>query len=80
MFDGFRAGCVPIYLGPPNSADFLPANSVLDYSKFKGVQELMQEVVRCACTAQAVELPDAPPALCRAPGRCNQLFAGSAYP
>jgi hypothetical protein len=46
VFDGFRAGCVPIYLGPANAADFLPANSVLDYSRFTGVQELMQEIVR----------------------------------
>jgi hypothetical protein len=49
LWDGFKAGCVPIYMGPPNTKDFIPQNSILDLNAFGGdVGKLMDEVVRWA--------------------------------
>ncbi len=38
---------MPIYLGAPNALDdLLPAGSVLDYSRYGSVEELLREVAR----------------------------------
>ena len=40
IFDGFFAGCVPVYLGAPDVTDFVPANAFIDRRKFKNHEEL----------------------------------------
>jgi hypothetical protein len=34
IFDSFKAGSIPIYLGAPNVADYIPENCFIDYRKF----------------------------------------------
>lgn len=36
IFDAFRFGAVPVYLGPPNIASLLPSGSFIDMRKFLG--------------------------------------------
>ena len=40
IFDGFFAGCVPIYLGAPDVTDFIPARAFIDRRNFKDYDEL----------------------------------------
>jgi hypothetical protein len=40
IFDGFFAGCVPVYWGAPDVADFIPARAFIDMRNFKGCEEL----------------------------------------
>ncbi|MGA2541732.1 MAG: glycosyltransferase family 10 [Verrucomicrobiota bacterium] len=40
IFDGFFAGCVPIYRGAPDVADFIPARAFIDMRNFKNYDEL----------------------------------------
>jgi hypothetical protein len=40
IFDGFFAGCVPIYLGAPDVTDFIPARAFIDMRNFKNYDEL----------------------------------------
>ncbi len=40
IFDGFFAGCIPVYLGAPNVTDFIPANTFIDMRNFKSYEEL----------------------------------------
>lgn len=40
IFDCFRAGCVPIYLGANNVTDYIPKQCFIDRSKFKDYSEM----------------------------------------
>ncbi len=40
IFDGFFAGCVPIYLGAPDVTDYIPEGSFIDRRNFKHLEEL----------------------------------------
>jgi hypothetical protein len=40
IFDAFAAGTVPIYLGAPNVAEFVPAHSYIDAGAFPSVRDL----------------------------------------
>lgn len=40
IFDCFFAGCVPVYLGAPNVADYIPANTFIDKRNFRTYEEL----------------------------------------
>ena len=40
IFDGFFAGCVPVYLGAPDVTDYIPANTFIDMRHFKNIEEL----------------------------------------
>jgi hypothetical protein len=40
IFDGFFAGCVPIYWGAPDVTDFIPARAFIDMRNFKDYDEL----------------------------------------
>lgn len=40
IFDCFRAGCVPVYLGAPEVADHIPADAFIDMRKFSGYDDL----------------------------------------
>jgi hypothetical protein len=40
IFDCFLAGCIPIYFGAPDIKDFVPADSFIDFRKFKDFTEL----------------------------------------
>lgn len=40
IFDGFFAGCVPVYYGAPNVTDYVPARTFVDRRNFKSHEEL----------------------------------------
>lgn len=40
IFDCFFAGCVPVYWGAPNIADFIPTDTFIDKRNFKSYDEL----------------------------------------
>lgn len=40
IFDCFFAGCIPVYWGAPNIADFIPENCFIDRRKFKSHEDL----------------------------------------
>lgn len=40
IFDCFKAGCVPIYLGAPNIADYVPADCFVDRRQFSSDADL----------------------------------------
>ena len=40
IFDAFRAGCVPVYLGPPNTPEHIPADCYIDKWKFPSHEAL----------------------------------------
>ena len=40
IFDCFLAGCIPIYFGAPDIEDFVPADTYIDYRKFKNLETL----------------------------------------
>lgn len=42
IFDSFNAGCVPVYYGAPNVADYIPENCFLDFNKFESYQHLYE--------------------------------------
>lgn len=42
IFDCFKAGTVPIYLGAPNIDKFLPTSSFIDFRKFAGYKQLLE--------------------------------------
>ena len=42
IFDCFLAGCIPIYFGAPDIADFVPAEAFIDFRQFRGFAELDQ--------------------------------------
>jgi len=44
IFDCFFAGCVPIYLGPPNINKYIPSDCFIDKRKFKTYQELYHHI------------------------------------
>lgn len=41
IFDCFFAGCVPIYLGPPNKDVFIPTDTYIDKNNFSSYKELL---------------------------------------
>lgn len=42
VYDGLRAGVVPVYLGAPNIKEFVPKHSVIDVNDFEGPENLAQ--------------------------------------
>jgi hypothetical protein len=40
IFDAFFAGCVPIYVGAPDVADYIPAETFIDRRNFQSYEEL----------------------------------------
>lgn len=44
IFDCFFAGCVPIYLGPPNVSKYIPDNCYINFSLFKTYGELYKYI------------------------------------
>jgi hypothetical protein len=40
IFDSMFAGCIPVYFGAPDIADFVPENTFIDFRKFAGYAEL----------------------------------------
>lgn len=49
VYHAFIAGCLPIYWGAPNFADFIPdADSVVDYAALGSVEALRKELERLA--------------------------------
>lgn len=42
IFDCFIAGCIPVYYGAPDIADFVPENTFIDFRKFKNYNDLDQ--------------------------------------
>lgn len=44
IFDAFRAGTVPVYLGAPDILDFVPVNCFIDYRKFNSEYDLWEEL------------------------------------
>lgn len=40
IFDCFFAGCVPVYLGAPNIAEYIPANTFIDARMFSDYEEM----------------------------------------
>jgi len=44
IFDCFFAGCVPIYWGAPNIADFIPTSTFIDKENFKSYEELYKYI------------------------------------
>lgn len=40
IFDGFFAGCVPVYLGAPDVTDFIPPETFIDLRHFKNYEAL----------------------------------------
>lgn len=45
IIDCFVAGVIPIYLGAPDIADFIPSNLFIDASKFKAPQFLREHLI-----------------------------------
>ena len=42
IFDCFLAGCIPVYFGAPDIADFIPPETFVDYRQFSGFADLDQ--------------------------------------
>jgi hypothetical protein len=40
IFDCLLAGCIPVYFGAPDIADFVPAQAFIDYRQFKNYSDL----------------------------------------
>ncbi len=45
IYDCFAAGCIPVYLGAPDIADFVPPECFIDFRKFKSYEELHKFLV-----------------------------------
>jgi hypothetical protein len=45
IIDCFVAGVIPVYLGAPDIADFIPSNLFIDASKFKSPQLLREHLI-----------------------------------
>ncbi|WP_145720517.1 glycosyltransferase family 10 fucosyltransferase [Mesorhizobium tianshanense] len=55
IFDAFRAGTVPIYLGAPNVSEFVPTNSYIDANAFRDAKDLVSYLQHLIETPQAYE-------------------------
>jgi hypothetical protein len=55
IFDAFRAGTVPIYLGAPNVSEFVPENSYIDANAFRDAEDLASYLQHLIATPQAYE-------------------------
>ncbi|GLI70403.1 hypothetical protein VaNZ11_015123 [Volvox africanus] len=56
LWQALEAGCVPVYLGPHNVADFLPdPDAIIDYKKLGTPQALMAELERLSNDKSAYE-------------------------
>jgi hypothetical protein len=56
VFHALEAGCIPIYRGAPNIADFLPdPNAILDYDAFGSPAALASEMERLMRNRDAYE-------------------------
>lgn len=56
LYDCFLAGCVPVYLGAPNVADFVPApDSYLDVRDFASPRDLALHLLRVGSTPALYE-------------------------
>ena len=50
IFDAFRAGTVPIYLGAPDIDDFVPPNCFIDFRRFNNPDSLWKELTEMSET------------------------------
>lgn len=51
VYDGLDAGCLPIYLGAENIADFVPVpGSVVEYNLLRSPERLIDELLRLLAT------------------------------
>lgn len=56
VYDGLVAGCIPVYWGAPNVADFIPdRNAIIDYAKLGSPEALKAELERLAFDREAYE-------------------------
>ncbi len=49
IFDCFLSGCIPVYMGAPDIADFIPEDSYVDFRAFKGFAELEHYLETMSC-------------------------------
>jgi len=50
IFDAFRAGTVPIYLGAPDIEDFVPPDCFIDFRRFANPDSLWKELAEMSET------------------------------
>lgn len=56
LWQALEAGCLPIYMGPKNVADFLPMrDAIVNYHEFGSPEALMKEVERLAADQKAYD-------------------------
>lgn len=56
IYDGLVAGCLPIYYGAPDIADFVPdVNGIIDYRNFGSPAALLEELMRLSNDDAAYE-------------------------
>lgn len=56
IWQALEAGCVPVYMGPKNIADFLPdPDAIIDYHKLGSPEALLKELQRLANDKEAYE-------------------------
>ncbi|GFR51153.1 hypothetical protein Agub_g13508 [Astrephomene gubernaculifera] len=56
LWQALEAGCVPVYMGPHNIAEFLPdPEAIIDYNKLGSPEALMKELERLASDKAAYE-------------------------
>ena len=44
IWDAFSAGCIPIYYGAPNIADYIPSNCFICYKSFENIEKLHNHI------------------------------------
>lgn len=45
VFDCFLAGCIPVYYGAPDIADFVPAEAIVDFRQFRSFAALNEHLL-----------------------------------
>jgi len=68
IFDCFLAGCIPVYFGAPDIADFVPTQAFIDYRKFEKYTDL-DRYLRAMTEANALSYLDA----------AREFLAGEAF-
>ena len=54
VYDALAAGCLPIYLGAPNIADFVPTiDAIVDYTRLGSPEALAAELLRLSANETA---------------------------
>lgn len=58
IFDSFLSGSIPVYYGAPDIKDFVPANTFIDFRRFKSLHEL-DEYLKSISEAEWLEMLNA---------------------